>query len=379
MRKLTASVFVLFLLTGNPASADEVLSKVLDRISVGGESAFYIQGSSSANINGRRFGADNIGGISAALNLSVEVAEQGCAKVQLKYMDNGTLEPDSELLASANEINAGPDNRNQVLVKKAYYTQEFFSGRFFLAAGKADPETWMDGNAYAGDQYVQFIGQALVDNPVFDLEDENGPALAAGVRLADEWSLAVVGVSTSHPWPGARSTKSEWEDVLSGPFVGAQVTFSPKQGDLAGNYRLYAWSASYDHANLDPAKPGFSPGWGLGISLDQEIFRNGGAFVRAGYQNEEVYACPWFVSGGLSFTGLFPGRENDIWALGAAWLSHNGSLPDRDAETHLETYYRVIFNQHISLSPDVQYILNPGQDPNAGDLWVWMLRLELAF
>lgn len=377
-RSLALCLIVLFSLAG-PARAEEVLSEVLSRISVSGESAFYVQGAGSAKINQTDYAADNIGGIAASLNISLKVDKEGSAHVQLRYMDNGTLDPDGELLASANEINAGPDNRNKVLVKKAYFSQGFYSGKLFLAAGKADPETWMDGNAYAGDQYTQFIGQALVDNPVLDQEDEQAPALAFGWRASEQWELVLVGVSSSHSWEGAREPKNEWEDVLDSPFLGLQLSFSPAGEGRAGNYRLYAWSASYDHANLDPNKPGFSPGWGIGISCDQEVSDRIGLFLRAGYQNKAVYAAPWFVSGGFSATGLIPGRERDIWALGAAAMLENSLLLNRTAETHLETYYRFIFTDHVSLTPDLQYILSPGQDPDADDLLVWMLRLELVF
>jgi hypothetical protein len=71
-------------------------------------------------------------------------------------------------------------------------------------------------------------------------------------------SLSLVGASTSRPYvedtPLENTSKSKYDNVFSTPFVGGQLTFSPKFGELEGNYRLYGWYAGYDHSKLEPRR-----------------------------------------------------------------------------------------------------------------------------
>ncbi len=361
-----------------PAQAGDALKKLEDQLSASGVVAGYVQGTAKARINKKDYSANNIAGVSAELGVSYAPMASGRASFKIKYTQNGTLHPDSQLLSSINEINTGPDNRGKFLFNKAYYTQDFMDGGFFIAAGKSDPETYLDGNAFANDQYTQFITQPLVDTPILDNEDEYGPFVALGGK-SETMGWTLYAGSSSHSWPGARSPKDVWEDVFDGPFLGAQATWSPTFQGLSGNYRFYAWLADYDHARLSLDSPGYDSGWGVGLSLDQKVKNNIGLFFRAGYQNENVYEIPWLVSGGAAFTGIIPGRENDVLALGAAGLWANPDTPGHDTETHLEAYYRFVLHSHLALTTDIQYVLDPGGNSENNGLFAWMLRMDLTF
>jgi carbohydrate-selective porin OprB len=51
---------------------------------------------------------------------------------------------------------------------------------------------------------------------------------------------------------------------------------------------------------------------------------------------------------------------------------------DDDQHT-LEAFYRIQVWKEIAVTPDIQYIRNPALNPNDDTLWVFGLRVRLAF
>jgi porin len=44
-----------------------------------------------------------------------------------------------------------------------------------------------------------------------------------------------------------------------------------------------------------------------------------------------------------------------------------------------ETFYRFQLTTQLAITPDVQWILHPTLNPNAGSVWVASLRMRLTF
>jgi hypothetical protein len=196
-----------------------------------------------------------------------------------------------------------------------------------------------------------------------------------------------VGASTSRPYvegsPLADSSKSKYDNVFSTPFLGGQVAFSPKFGELEGNYRLYGWYAGYDHSKLDADRNFIDgekdKGWGLGIGADQQITETIGLFGRFGWNNENVYVVKWEASGGLNLKGLIPGREEDETGIGFAGLVPDSRFTADDPEYHLEVYYRIAVTENLAFTPDLQYVWNPGGNSDNDGVFAGMVRAEFGF
>lgn len=104
-------------------------------------------------------------------------------------------------------------------------------------------------------------------------------------------------------------------------------------------------------------------------------------FVRLGFVNKDVYQSDWSASSGLSYQGLFDGRDDDSAGIGLT-TSHVSSkyrqLNAADSmETMLELTYRAKLLHGCWIQPDLQYIHNPNMDPTLKDAWVVGARLEL--
>lgn len=346
----------------------------------GGVVGFY-QGMTNADIGGRTFQNPDGVGFVADLELTFSPIERGEMAVRIHAGEGDgadrDLETEGGVFADVNTINDDNPGDDGVRLLDVFYTQTFFDGKLSLSLGKTEPLGFIDDNAFANDEYAQFVGKPFVNNPVLDSENEYAPLVALSATPTETWALTVVLQSSSRPLLEEDRQKGSFERVFDKPFVATQAAFKPAPAGLEGNYRIYGWAQTYDHPKI--AGEGSEEGWGIGLSLDQKIHEKVGLFGRFGYQNEDVYEVPWFWSAGANLKGLVAARGEDAWGLGVAGLKANEDLEEDGMELHLETYWRLCFGDHLAVTPDLQYILNPLGDEDNDGLLVGMLRAEAFF
>lgn len=305
---------------------------------------------------------------------------------QLQYA-NG-LGPDKNLrnnngiLARLNKITTDPDPNNpSVVLKYAMVTQYMLDRQLFVALGKADQETYIDQNAFAGDAYSQFLGMPFNKDPVLDIEDDQTPMFAVGYQPNEEFGVTAMYNSSSTALADPTNKKNGFDDIFLTPFLGGQFTWSPKFGDLQGNYRFYGWTQTYPHPVLTkaPAPTATDAGYAFGVSFDQQVSEKIGLFMRGAYHNERVYTMPWTVTYGASLKGLIPGREDDVLGIGASQVWSNPTIYSGGIEHHLEAYYRYAFNQYFAIAPDFQAVIQPQGDPDNPAVLSGAVRGEFHF
>lgn len=220
----------------------------------------------------------------------------------------------------------------------------------------------------------------------------NGPGIfpvgALGVRLRYEdagWygQVAVVEGTPGdpdHPY-GTRLALENGEGFLA---IGeAGHVWSDEHGPL-GKVALGAWGFSRGYETfLDPEAQATNRGGYL--SLEKTFYREPedpdqglAGYLRVGIADGRINPIENFAGAALVYTGPFGGRDKD--QLGVAI---NSGFTGRDYrlsgdfeghETALELTYSFVVNEHFSLQPDLQYILNPGFDPGLKDSLVLGLR-----
>jgi porin len=125
------------------------------------------------------------------------------------------------------------------------------------------------------------------------------------------------------------------------------------------------------------ALAGTSKGSGWAVSsawrLNDLIF----PFVRFGHSDGGAgVAAEDAISAGVEITQSF----DQVWTVGAGWArpSRETFGPGLDDETVLETSYKFQLSKNFSLTPDVQVIFNPANDPDRSSVWVVGLRAILT-
>jgi porin len=108
-----------------------------------------------------------------------------------------------------------------------------------------------------------------------------------------------------------------------------------------------------------------------------------GMFLQVGQARNDRNTCPWYYGTGLSYTGLFPGRDEDVAALGLADAFFSSSFKDYydtddGSERVWEINYRMRVLPSTTITPDVQYVMNPYANPDTSDALILYLRTEVA-
>ncbi|MEJ5358645.1 MAG: carbohydrate porin [Desulfobacterales bacterium] len=380
----------------------EALEERFGTLSIHGGAVLYYQDGGADELDGLRADSPSGAGFAADLELSwtpaVPVLEEGEFFLRIHAgagsgadrTGGGRVKPAEVLLANLNTIaddNTDGGDETALALLEAHYTHHFWNERLSLTAGKGEPLSFLDDNAYANDEGKQFIGKPFVNNSVLDGENEYTPLFGVRVQPGESLAFHLVGASSSRPLVGGspleETAKSKYDNVFSTPFLGGQVSFSPHFGGRGGNYRFYAWRAGYDHAKLD-AERNFiagrkAAGWGLGISADQQLTETIGLFGRLGWNNEEVYVVKQEISGGVNLKGLLPRRDEDEIGLGLAALFPDGRYRKDDPEVHLEVYYRIAVGENLAFTPDFQYVWNPGGDSENDPVFATTVRAEFGF
>jgi len=378
----------------------ESLEERFGTLEIHGGAILYYQSSQTDELDGAKADSPSGAGFTADLELTWKPAlplmEGGQFYARIHAGDGTGADrggqpnnPVNVLLANLNTIADDNTDGNDTSLNllDAFYTHDFFDKALSVTGGKAKNLLFLDGNAFANNDKQQFVGKPFVNNSVLDSESEYTPLLGGEFKPSELLAFSVVGTSTSRPnvegTPLENTAKSKYDNVFSTPFLGSQLTVSPKFGEREGNYRFYGWYAGYNHSKLDsnrnPIAGEKAKGWGLGISADQQITPMIGLFGRFGRNNDDVYVVQWEASGGVNLKGLIPSRDEDNLGLGFAALAPGDRYARNDPEYHLELYYRIAAAENLAFSPDLQYVWNPGGDSENDGIWAGMVRGEFNF
>ncbi len=237
-----------------------------------------------------------------------------------------------------------------------------------LTGGIIDSTDYIDDNAFANDEYTQFMNQALVNGPHCFL-----PSYDLGGAV--EWDIAGFSIRGVAMALGTNGEEGEFEEPYN--FYGLQFGYKVDFGMGEGNYRLLIDSTSDDFSNVAATKKERLSA--VSISFDQQLGDVLGLWLRFGWQDDEA-AIDYKDSytGGVNISGNLWGREQDNIGIGYAHL-RGGNL-DVDKTDVFEIYGRFALNDIFAITGDVQYMKdsykNGGDDPSA---WIFGLRATAEF
>jgi porin len=261
-------------------------------------------------------------------------------------------------LGSVYDINANSEN-NLFQVQELYWA-EYFGDRLVIVAGRLDPSFLYDFNMVANNQWEQFLADPLVNSPGVPFPE---PGFGLDVRLElDGFGWIQGGI---HQADGR-------ENSLVGPsldelFVAVEPTFAPQIDGLGqGHYRLLVYHQQTQGRS----------GFGFSFNFDQEIGGGFMPFARVSVGDEAITPFKVFASAGLGWKKAF-GRSQDMCGAGYVW--GDPSDPALRDEHLVEVFYRFAVNNYLAVTPDIQFLINPGRNPQDDLIVVLGLRLMATF
>jgi len=235
-----------------------------------------------------------------------------------------------------------------------------------FAGGIIDPTYYVNENAYANDEFVQFMNGVFVNSPALLL-----PAYDWGGALVWEFkdlTLSALGMNVGDNDDG---NDYNWYAV--------EIDYELDIPLGEGHYRVtYAVT---DSEFPDPERVTKERLEGSALSFDQELGSNVGVFLRLGWQAEDAAVDYKAVySGGLDIKGATWGRESDNAGIGYGYLE--GGNGDISRTNVFEAYYRFVVNDYLALTADVQYMSDDyssaerGADDDVQDQSGWVLGVR---
>jgi porin len=232
-----------------------------------------------------------------------------------------------------------------------------------VTLGIIDSTDYLDTNAYAHDEYTQFMNPFLVTArsgfyPSYDY--------GAAVTLKKDW-LDLRGVVMN---------VGENEAGNSYNFMGLHLGYEAETRLGKGDYRLVLSTTSRDYR--DPRHASAVRQQGLVFSFDQELGDLWGGFLRLGWTNVDTsFPFRGIYSAGLDVSGKPWKRPRDNLGIGYAYLVGANQGVDR---IHVaEAYYRFVMVDNLALTGDLQYLdetRKVGKSPRG---WVFGLRAVANF
>lgn len=342
---------------------------ITDYLSVGGTVALGEQ----CLVMTESAGTDNTcnGGLVVQPEASLRPVEGGELFVKFGFGGGNGIDNDTPFTLSAwavdNEDGVKDLNgRGRDYLLTAWYRQEieFAPGRFVaVSGGIIDATDYLDDNAYANDEFTQFMNEAFVNSPVANLASyDYGGAIELGF---DAWSARAVVMSVG-----------ENDDGNGYMFYGGQIGYSTETPLGPGTFRLVVTGT--DRQFLDPDGGSLESLTSVTFSADQELAPDIGAFLRVGWQKSDAAVdYDGLVSGGLQIGGGRWGRDDDTVGLGYAYLSGgNGDLNG----THVaEAYYRLAVVEALAITADVQFMSDDVKSGGGPSGFILGLRGTLEF
>jgi high affinity Mn2+ porin len=283
--------------------------------------------------------------------------------------------------------------------------------RFTLTVGKMAVTDQFDNNSYAHDPSSQFLNWAVVDQGSFDfagdsLGYEYGLTLELNQkRWAARWGIFTVprvsnGFATDGHFLKAWQQVAELEERYELFGHPGKVRFL---GYLE-SANMGSFPATLDNPSLheDITKTRrFRYTYGLGINFEQEISKDIGAFLRAGYRDPNYEFWQYTdisrsLALGLQIKGSAWCRPNDTFGLadaldglghaqrkyfgagGLGILVGDGKL-HYGLENVIETYYNSEVFKGVNVTLDYQLVVNPAYNQDRGPINVFMARLHFQY
>ncbi len=261
-----------------------------------------------------------------------------------------------------------PFSDQGIRLTNLYWRQKLNGGRVTLLGGFVDPTDYLDVYALAS-PWTGFLNLAFSTGTTTIALPNEGFGLAAGAMLTDNvfliGGLADLNADPTDPGQTLDSFFSDNEY-----FKHIEIGWTTSQDRIyLDNMHLTLWHAD---DRVEAAQPS---GWGANVSWTTYLAGRWMPFARAGYASEGGSLMQKSVSVGF---GYQPNPGKNLLGVGLDWGEPNEDTwgPGLDDQYTAEFFYRWQVSKAFAITPDLQYLKDPANNPEADGIWVVGIRVR---
>jgi porin len=262
-------------------------------------------------------------------------------------------------------LTAQPFNDAGWMLTNFYWQQRLFGGRLSIIVGMVDTTDYVDIYALVN-PWTQFNNLSFGISPTIPTPNP-GLGAAFGAMATDHiYIIAGIADTNGDPTDPFNNFDTFFDDHEY--FTHAEIGWvSSYEKRYMDNIHLTFWHAD-EREKL--AVPG---GWGMAFSSSWYFYDSLLPFFRAGYSDTEASLLEGNISAGL---GYYRQGSSDLLGVGIGWgKPHDDSLRDQYTA---ELFYRFQIAENLAVTPDIQFLIDPANNPDHDFITVFGIRARLA-
>ncbi|NLX14558.1 MAG: carbohydrate porin [Phycisphaerales bacterium] len=297
-------------------------------------------------------------------------------------------------------VNSDVGGDKAIYVNKWWFWKKFADKKIELRLGVLElNKDLFDVSPYANHEDRDFLNRLSIRNPTIPL----GTGMGAFVKIepVDWFYFQSAAIDTQ-----ARKYRTQFDTAFHDEAwytglweMGVTPKWSSAKGPMPGNLRVGWWyNPTFREVFKDTMKGLRKPEYrgddvGFYLGADQLIWKENddpkdkqglGWYGRYGCAHGDINKISDYWATGLSYTGLLPGRDKDVFAFGVSQAIPSGQYrrekkPEACRETVYEWFYKCYVTPWFIVSPDLQVVVDPGGTKSGRDAIVGGVRIQLIF
>lgn len=382
---VTAIIFAIII----PASAEDGESKKEKRSVTFG--ATYTGDAVNNFSGGIKKGLGYLGHVS--LNLDIQLDQMGIwsgGQLFLELQNTHGATPSCDLVGDI-QVLSNIDNGNFSYLYQLWYRQTV--GPLSVTIGRHDLNSEFLASDLGG-EYLNssfgIMGLAPINMPV-SIFPKTGLGLVMSYELNDKITFKSAlydgdPLDLGRDRYGLDFRISSTESFLSI----TEFEFRNNNENYPGTYKAGFFHHNGDFLNMEDTSTNVKGNSAVYMIADQLLYKENntddqglGAMFQFGWTPKDRSINNLFLSLGLNYYGLIPGRDEDVLGLAMALASisnvYKELIPGTlGHETAIELTYKYNLSDILTIQPDFQYIINPGVSESIKNAFVGVLRIQLG-
>lgn len=243
------------------------------------------------------------------------------------------------------------------------WQQVFNGGRGGLILGRYDPNDYVDVSGHAN-PWTTFQNLAVTSNTTIALPDFSY-GIGAGHWIASdvgEW-FVLGSISDANGTTDGLS----FFDSGSEFFTAIELGWSPDRSQRYTNHvHITGWHVD------ERTEDGVPQSKGVALGANWTVVEDWMIFGRAGWSDGDAPLMNKTVT--LGFMKRF--FKRDLLGLGFNWGDPSNDTLREQYSTEL--FYRFQFAENLALTPSIQWLIDPANNPDEDQIWIAGLRVRLS-